>query len=353
MSQKIGIKWLKNSDHDQYFEKVSSTKWVEFKNSIKIAEYNEISLQDEIVILKKSDGIFYKLTESKGFWSSIESSIINYLSEGKWKKNSQLENQSQVRPVPPSQNNPIPRPPQPNPIPSRTQSYTVANQAIKPQGPAGGANNLPSSDTTGRLPQPNLVPSRKQNYTITNQAPAHSQTNSKKKNYTVTPSRSHNNPVPRIQINQAARPQAYTAPSRPNNNPVARVQVNPTRNYSSSSKPQANPTTSYQSLLNELLKPDSSDINGNSEHTNGNVDYGNNNYEYGVYGNVDYGYGNYGNGDFGYGDYGNVDYGNNDYGNVDYGNNNYGFGDYGNGDFGFGEYGNGDFGFGDFGYGDY
>ena len=80
------IKWVKSMQEIQYFEKKSDTKWVEYKNGRIFAEFTQISFQYPIVVLKKDDGAFVKLTESSGYLGYSQNNISNHFIDGKWEK---------------------------------------------------------------------------------------------------------------------------------------------------------------------------------------------------------------------------------------------------------------------------
>ena len=86
MSNQIGIKWFKIPETDQYFQKVAPNKWFEYQNSIQYAEFTEISFQNQIVILKRHDGNFVKLTDTKAYWGNSQNEISHHFTDGKWER---------------------------------------------------------------------------------------------------------------------------------------------------------------------------------------------------------------------------------------------------------------------------
>lgn len=80
----VGIKWVKSLPQLHYFEKKSNNQWKEYQNGKEFANFTEILFQYPVVILKKQDGIFVKLTQNSGYWSHDPNSISKYFTDGKW-----------------------------------------------------------------------------------------------------------------------------------------------------------------------------------------------------------------------------------------------------------------------------
>lgn len=83
-----GIKWIKSKHELQHFVKNSDNRWVEYQNGRKYAEFSEISFQHPVVVLKKDDGAFIKLTENSGYLGHSQDSIYNHFTDGQWENTS-------------------------------------------------------------------------------------------------------------------------------------------------------------------------------------------------------------------------------------------------------------------------
>lgn len=86
------MRWLfEKNPHFFYFERVSETGWVEKQNGKEVDQYEQVSTQTDengrdVVVLKRDDELFIKLTEGQAFWSWINGTITLILDNGYWQE---------------------------------------------------------------------------------------------------------------------------------------------------------------------------------------------------------------------------------------------------------------------------
>ena len=79
-------KWVKTDEPNQFFVKKGPNRWVEYQNGSKHADFEEVSNNSNgKVILKKNDGVFVRLTNSRAFWGMDKNNIDNFICNGEWK----------------------------------------------------------------------------------------------------------------------------------------------------------------------------------------------------------------------------------------------------------------------------
>lgn len=84
------LKWTKNDKLEVRFEKTNVDEWIEFKNGLvvdeSLEEIDEFGDDSDglIIVLKKKDGTFLKLTKDECFWSNDQENFNMTIYSGGW-----------------------------------------------------------------------------------------------------------------------------------------------------------------------------------------------------------------------------------------------------------------------------